>query len=252
MASCSNNIEIFVAKEASLDVSSKYTKLMQDSLGEGSLYERVKDTYFELFKDLNVSEQEKLELVASNIANLATNITAQAMNSALMWAKEERDGAYQLAQIKAQTELALAQKELTAEQICKTVAEGELVAAQKEEVLASTIRTDNLTNSQIKSTEATVYSTLAEAYRKSGVVLTSTDTDGVLKGTSGDLSGYTYKQDKFIDRQVISFEDSKRNHAVNSSAAVIGQLLSAEVPIEETDTAFILWKNAMEYLTQDN
>jgi len=252
MASCSNSIEAFTGQNAELNVSDKYIQLMEDSLGEGSLYERVKDTYFELFKDLNISEEEKIQLVANNIANLATNITAQAMNTAIMWAKEERDGVYQLAQIKAQTELTLAQKELTSEEICKTVAEGELVAAQKAEVLAATIRTDELNAAQIKSTEATIYSTLAESYRKSGKVVISTDTDNVLKGTSGDLAGYTYKQDKFIDRQIISFEDSKRNHAANSSAQLIGQLLSAEIPIEETDTAFLLWKSSMEYLNQDS
>lgn len=252
MASCSNDIDNFLAQDGTLNVSDKYKQLMNDSLGDGSLYERTKDTFFELFKDLNISEAEKLQLVANNISNLTVNISNQAMTTALAWEKEERDGAYQLAQIKAQTELTNAQYELTAEQICKTINEKELLVAQKEEVLAGTIRQDNLIASQIELQKADIVSKLSDNYRKSGVVNIGLDADGQLKGLSGDENGYTYQQDEFIQRQVISFEDSKRSHAANSSAQLIGQLLSAEVPITETDTAFIQWNNAMTYLNSDS
>lgn len=248
MASCVTNIAEFLAENGTLDVSDKYKQLMADSLGDGSLYERVKDTYQELFKDLNVSESEKLNLVASNIANMANTISAQAMTTAISWAQQERDAAYNLAYVKAQTELLLAQKELTAEQVCKAQNETELTAAQLAEVLAGTIRQDSLAAAQTSKTEADKYALLADAFRKSGKVNIGADIDGVEKGLTGDVDGYTETQDKFLARQILSFEDSKRNHAANAASQLIGQMLSAEIDLDPNDTKFNTWQTAMDYL----
>lgn len=248
MASCVTNIEQFLAEDGVLSVSDKYKQLMADSMGEGSLYERAKDSFLELFEDLNVSESEKLTLISSNIANMANTISAQAMTSALSWAKEERDAAYNLAYVKAQTELLLAQKELTAEQVCKAQNETQLTAAQLAEVLAGTIRQDSLAAAQTSKTEADKYALLADAFRKSGKVSIGNDTDGVEKGIAGDVDGYTETQDKFLARQILSFEDSKRNHAANAASQLIGQMLSAEIDLDPTDTKFNTWQTAMDYL----
>lgn len=253
MASCTTNIDQFLAENGDLAVSDKYKQLMADSIGEGSLYERVKDTYLELFEQLNISESERLQLVASNIANIANTISAQAMNTAISWAKEERDAAYQLAQLKAQTELVLAQKELTAEEVCKAQNETQLVAAQLAEVLASTTRQDALNAVQVEQIEAQKYAQLAESYRKSGKIIIGADTDGEIKGLSGDSFGHTYEQTQLLNRQIQSFTDSLRNHCVNGGASLFGQMLSAEVPInKDTDPAYLAWLSSLQYLSQQS
>lgn len=253
MATCGTPVEAFLAQDSTLNVSEKYKQLMQDSLGEGSLYERTKDSFYELFDKLNVSESEQLTLVASNITSLANTLSAQAMTTAIAWAKEERDAAFQLAHTKAQTELILAQKELTTEQVCKAQTETQLAAAQLAETLAATIRQDALNAAQVEQVEAQRYAQLAEAFRKSGKVNVGTDTDGVIKGLSGDVSGHTNKQVELLDRQIVSFEDSKRNHCANSAASLFGQMLSAEVPIDKaTDPAYQAWLSSIQYLAQNS
>ena len=267
MATCNPTIDSFAAEAATLAVSEKYKQLMQDTLSDESIYTRAKDTFAELYRDLDVSENEKIQIITNNIIQLTTSLSAQAMTSALAWAKEERDGAYTLAQTKAQTELVHAQKELTAQEICKAEKETALACANIEAIKAGTIREngrvatydadgctpltlhdEGLRYAQEKQLDAQKYQILADAFRKSGVVTVGTDADGVEKGTAGDTDGYTIAQELFVERQIKSFEDSKRNHAANASSQMLGQLLSAEVPITETDTAFVVWKTAMDYL----
>jgi len=251
MATCTTQIDNFSLIDANLDVSKKYIQLMTDTIEEGSLYERVKDTLFELFKELNVSESEKLQLVANNISQLTISLSAQAMSTAIAWSKEERDGAYDLALKKAQIQTANAQKTLTEEEICKTIAIKELTEAQKTETLASTTRQDSLANAQKEQSEAERLKSLSETFREYGIVTIGASADGEIRGISGDNAGYKYKHGLFLDRQKISFEDSKRTHAVNAASQLMGQLLSAEIPITENSEAFLLFKTAMDYLTND-
>jgi len=98
------------------------------------------------------------------------------------------------------------------------------------------------------------YRLFADSYRKSGVIKIGVDgDDNVLKGLSGlthdaggETAGYTCQQTANAERQRIAYEDSKRNHAANSSASMIGQLLSAEEP--PTNGQWAIWKEAVDYL----
>ena len=252
MSSCNTTIDDFQSQDATLKVSEKYTQLMQDSLSEDSLYIRAKDTFKVIFDDLQLTEMQKAELVSQHVASMTTQLSASAMQTALMWTKEERDGAYALAKVKAETEVALAQKELVAEQICKMQKDVELTCAQITATISGSFRDNGvpigyeadgckptglddtgLKYHQTKQVEGATYQVYADAYRKSGVVQIGTDiTDNNVKGLSGDEAGFTNQQIQNAERQRIAYEDSKINHMVNGSATLLGQQAASDAGMD--------------------
>ena len=249
MATCNPIVDSFQRVESKLGVSEKYIQLMQDTLGDESLYTRAKETFSVVFEDRDLTELQKAQLTSEFISSMALNLSNSAMQTALTWAKEERDGAYTLSKLRADTEVSLAQKEKVTKEICLVEKQTDVQCANITATLSASIRENGkvasygadgctptaLENSglkyeQTKQVEAATYQTLADAYRKSGKVQIGTDAlDNYLKGLSGDNAGYTHQQIKNAERQRQAYEDSKINHLLNSVAVVIGQLLSAEV-----------------------
>lgn len=88
MAECGTIIQDFQAVNAELDVVSKYTELMQATIGEDSLYVKAKETLHEIFQDFQLSEQERATQVTGFMLNLATNLSNSVMQTALSWSKE--------------------------------------------------------------------------------------------------------------------------------------------------------------------
>lgn len=271
MAECSPSINSFQAESSTLDVLDKYKLLMQATLGDNSIYERAKETYLALFEVLQVTEKEKAEIVAQNITTIAKDLSNSAMVQAVQWAKEERDGAYTLAKLKADTEISLANYKKIEAEICVVEQDKELKCAQTESTLATSIREngkvlsydstgckpESLENSglkyeQTKQIGASTYQIFADSFRKSGVVKIGIDPeDTKVKGMSGDDAGHTNEQTKFTNRQTKSFEDSKRNHSANSSAQMIGQLLSSEEFSTSNAEDVVRWRTAIDYLNTD-
>ena len=267
MATCTTTIDSFMAEKSELLVSEKYSKLMKDTIGEDSLYIRSKDTLLRTFNDLQITEKEKAELVLTYVTQFSTQMSSAAMQTSLSWAKEERDGAYTLAKLKAETEIALATLEKTKSEICMLDKETALKCAQITATTAGSIRdngtvasygtdgctvstlgTNGLKYEQTQQVKGATYQIMSDAFRKSGVVTMGVDaSDGYTKGMTGDDDGYTNQQSKNAERLRIAYEDSKLNHAANSSAAMIGQMLTAEIAPNEADVQ--LWRDAVSGLT---
>jgi len=251
-----------------LDVVGKFKLLTDAALGTKSFYMRAKDTLRELFSDDKNWSNDYAKMASNMVGNAEASTTASMMQLAITWAKEEKELAYSLSLTKAQIALTMTQTlqaEATTTQIGK---ETEFKAAQIKVAIAGSIRengsvattdtdgnpltlNDNgLKFSQIGTQQASMYSTLADAYRKSGVVDIGTTIDGVKKGTTGDAKGYTWAQDKFALRQIISFEDSKRHQAGNVLSSMIGQMLSSETPPAAEDVARL--RTAIDYLNTNS
>lgn len=267
---CNVAVDGFVKETADLDISEKYIRLMQDSLHEDSLYTRSKDTLKVLFDDLQLTEKEKAGLSVDYVTKITVDLSKYAMSTALTWSKEERDGEYALAKLKADTRLTNANYEVAKENICKIQKEAELTCANISKVTSDIIRengTPTMYDSdgctilsledkglkwhQTRQAEADAYSRYADAYRKSGVVEIAVDPqDGTKKGLTGNTeigpAGYTFQQQINAERLRISYEDSKLNHAANSSATMIGTMLSAEIAPNADDVQ--LWRDAVKGL----
>ncbi len=266
MSSCNPVIDPFQAVDAKLDVSSKYKQLMEDSLAEDSLYMRMKDTMYQQFKDLQLTEKEKAGMISDFMTKYTVDLAKYAMSQGMDWAKEERDGAYTLAKIKADTETAQAQVLLVAEQICKAENETALICAQTTSTTAGSIREngevatfaedgctpltlkdEGVKYEQTQQIIADTYTRFADAYRKSGVVQVGIDAqDSVKKGLSGDDAGYTNQQTKNAERMRLAYEDAKRQHVANSTASMIGQMLTAEIAPNQADVQ--RWRDAVDFL----
>ena len=256
-------------EEDMLDVIIRYQKLMTAAIGENSLYERSKDTIFELSKDLNLTEKERANIVSGQISQMTVGISGSAMQVALEWAAKDATIGYETAILKENASKAAAEAALTAKKICTEENNSTLVCANIEATIAGSIRDngrvetysvedpckptslkdEGLKFAQTEQVEASTYQILADAYRKSGVVRIGVE-DGIVKGIDGDRDGHTYAQTGVANRQIVSFEDSKRNHAVNASSQTIGQLISAEAPLD--DSIVKNYNKAMEYLLSDS
>ncbi len=277
MSTCDTSIGSYQSEDGELDVVEKYEQLMLTTLSEESLYTRAKETLFFQFAELQITEKEKAALTVDFTSKFTVELTKSAMATALAWSKEERDGAYELALIKANTSNALANYKKISEEICVLRKEDELKCVQIEATSAQSIREngrvetyklnddgsmschasslyeEGLKYYQTKQVQADSQKIFSETYRKSGVVQLGTDTDGNYKGltgnshdVAGELAGYTAQQTANAERQRIAYEDSKINHAANSSASMIGQMLSAEVPPETQDVQ--RWRDAVDRL----
>ena len=263
--SCNTTLPTQTLPAVELDVAGKFQQITELALATDSIYMRAKDTFKELFDGKKINEAEYAQYAAQFISGLASATTQSAMQLALEWAKEEYNMPYGLASVKAQTELTQANREKVKEEICLTQTQVELQQANITATLSASmrdngrvltygsngytplsLRDEGTKFSQINAVNAQKYSTLADAYRKSGVVTLATTADGEVKGTSGDSAGYTKAQESFALRQVKSFEDSKRNHSANAMSQMIGQMLSAEVAPADADIT--RWRTAIDYL----
>ena len=271
MATCNVTLPTATLETSSLDVIDKYKLLTAASLDTDSVYMRAKDTFKELLDSAQMDGVEYAQYASQFISQLATATTQSAMNIALQWSQAEKESAYTLAQTKANIELAQANRELIKMNICATEKEIDSKCAQITATLAQSIRENGtvatyaadgctpltLNNNgvkyaQTKAQEANMYATLSDSFRKSGVVTIGTDADGVWKGTAGSTTykGYTDAQEKFARRQIVSFEDSKRNHALNALSSLIGGIMAHDLdPLPEHGTQ---WNTAMNYLNRNS
>ncbi|RLG28810.1 hypothetical protein DRO03_08900 [Methanosarcinales archaeon] len=257
-----------------MEVIEKYEALMVSTLGDESLYTRAKETLFHQFEQLQLTEKEKAGLTAEFVTKFSLGMSQASMQTALSWSKEERDGPYQLALVKANTENALAGYEKIKEEICLLQKEDELKCVTIEATMAASLREngrvktydadepckpiamedEGLKYFQTKQVQADSQRIFSDTYRKSGVVQLGIDPDdAVFKGLTGnthnedgELAGYTAQQTANAERTRIAFEDSKVNHAANSSASMIGQMLSAEVAPADADVQ--RWRDAVDRL----
>jgi len=267
MSTCNTVLPNAITKDGTVDVVSKINILAKEVLGTDSVYMRAKDTFKELFIDKQMNDTDYATMVSQFVGQLATTTTQQVVQGAIQWAIKEKELMYSLPQTEAQTELLQAQRAQVGYEICKIDKEIDLQCANTTAVLSASIRdngrvdTRDPNNACIPLTlvdegvkydqkavyQAQTYAALADAYRKSGVVQIGVDTDNVSKGVAGTATGYTDAQDKYARRQILSFEDSKRTHAVNALSQTIGQLLATDI-VPDQSTIINKFNNAIDYL----
>ena len=265
---CGTDVSLPTGLSGKMDVIERYSDLMKATIAEDSLYMRTKETFYELFKDLDLDSEEKAKMVAESMAQMATSMSGAAMQTALAWAKEERDGEYNLAILHGQAHKSQAEVLLAKAQICKMEKETENLCAQREVLLAGSIREngsvykydtedpckplslkdEGLKFHQTEMVKGQRYSILSDSYLKNGKV--TIDSSGIPVSTDG--KGKMSEDIKFSERQRISFEDSKRNHAANAASQMISGLLAAEVFTDKHQELVDKWIDAMDYLNSNS
>ena len=265
---CGDEISLPTGITGTFDVVDKYKKLMVATLDDDSLYMQTKKTFYEIFKDLELDSDKKAELVSAGMSQLASQMSASSMQTAIQWAKEERDGLYTLSILHGQALKAQADVLLAKASICKMEADTDNLCAQREVALAGSLRENGRVSSydpedscrpialqneglkyyQTEMVKGQRYSILSDAYMKNGKV--EINNNGI--PYSADGTGKMAEDIKFSIRQRISFEDSKRNHAANAASQMISGLIASETVIADYQDLVDKWSDAMDYLNTDS
>lgn len=104
---------ITVAVKTELDVLSKYTKLINEAMSGDSPYIRAKETLEEMFKDNDVPQDSKGEILAGLISSMNTSIMTTSMNTALAWASKEKELEFKKLELEKQLQILKNQIEQT-------------------------------------------------------------------------------------------------------------------------------------------
>lgn len=272
---------------ANLAVTDTFTELMKVAVGKDSIYIRAKETLTEfLTADAStpspMTQSERAQLLANTLAQMSSSITNQAMTQATQIAKENRDAPYELAKTIAdvkykqeQTDKIVNDNALVIEQIEEMKAEtiikrigawktqadiytqnGVNVTAQdiNSPILTTVVPTNKLALDivQAEQLKASKFSALASTFRRDGAYTWSTDINGdVTVGsdtTPATWTPLTKAQTNVAIRQERGFDDNMRQHAANSSANMIGLLLSTENFGAITTADVAAWRSAVAYL----
>ena len=262
-----------------INVKDIYKELMEASTGQGSAYIRAKETLEVLTNDSNMTEREKADMISQTLIGITNSITTGALDAAIKIATENRDAPYALAKLSADTALVEAQRAkmnkdelLTVEQISKlkadrnkTVIDGWYTQAKMitdtgvlpNVSTGTTILADQTPDvnskavQEIKMAQAKVHDTWAGTFRSNGNVSYALDADGRPTGLATlDSEGIVSAQTAVAKRQYQAFDDNKRQHAVNSSASMLGVLIGSSAFTNASDYSEYLgyWSDSMNYL----
>jgi len=269
-------------KEASvnpLEVIKHYNTLMQESAGADSLYIRTKETLDAFLAKSTIPMNERANILSQALVQMTTSITAQAMTTAVAIAREDRVGVYELTKLREDTLLVQAQRDklnrdeqddhdLKAAQIQDMVIKGWKIQSDMRSENGTTVvgltttanailpanafQSQGIKYEQEQQIKASVYATFAKSYRESGVISWTLDgvTGKVTAMTDLDNTnpGLTKAQENVAIRQEKAFDDNMVQHSANSSANMIGLLLSAEQAGVLTAADADRWRTALTYL----
>ncbi len=107
---------------------------------------------------------------------------------------------------------------------------------------------------ELLSSSVRNYGVLGYTYSSTGVLTSARELQGNSPGVtnSADWNGLVKQQHAVAVRQEIGFDDNMRQHAANSSANMIGLLLSSDTFSDASDYGkyLALWTRAMGHLTE--
>lgn len=258
-----------------LQVVPYFTDLMKAATSKDSIYLKTKETLEALFDKGSFTQKEKAEMIANTLGNMTSSITGAAMGTALEMAKEKRDAPYNMARLVADTKL-------VQEQADKLAEDKDLIEAQKDKMtvdswrvqadiyakqgvdvtdenidapLLSSVTPTNVLATDVVSAEsgkASKFAMLNGSFRKDGVHTWSTDASkDIILGadaTPGTWETLTGAQTAVALRQEQAFDDNKIQHAANSSANMIGLLLSSENYTVLDPSDVTRWRTAVDFL----
>ena len=266
-----------------LDVLVPYRELMIASMDKDSVYIHAKETMEAFFNNSTMTDVDKANILSGMLTQMVAGVTSNAMDSAIQIAKENRDGVYQLTAMREDTLFKQEQRDKLAQDTANAVVQGQLIKAQKDETvikgwaeqanmekdlgvvlanlpattdtvkLPATAVSDQGTKwEQMQQLKMSVYATLAKSYRENGTITWTVDSATNKINTITDLApatpGLTKRQEEVAIRQEKAFDDNKVQHAANSSANMIGLLLSASDPGALTASDVTKWRTSIDYL----
>jgi hypothetical protein len=273
------NSQTVVTGDIDNNVVDIYKKLMAASVGVDSVYIRAKETVTELMSATDMTKSERAVAITNMLAQITNSLSSQALTGAIALAKDNKESPYVLAKMSMDTLLTSRQADkvlkdidMVTAQIAKTEADADALIINGWNVQAGMIANtgmvpnantgitiladqtmDPLSASYqtIKATEAKVYEGWSNAIRASGTISYTIASGLPTFVVAGQDDGLIAAQTEVARRQYDAFDDNMRQHAVNSSAAMLGVMIGSEAfedPLDY-DKYILKWEAGMNYLT---
>lgn len=266
-----------------LQVASNFTKLMVTATDKDSMYIKAKESLQDYLDDSDLNTREKAQMLSDLITKLTLAMTTAAMDSAIKISVENRDASYKLNKIHEEILLSMQQRDKIATEMLEIESDiaGKSIRNWKDQAemywttgvdtagwnpLTAIVLPDNLeletitTGSGYYSTETAKYKNyeiLSGAVRNYGTMTFDWNANGtgVASATeSGTASwnGLVKQQYNVAVRQEQGFDDNMRQHAANSSANMVGLLVSSDAFSDGSlySTYLNHWTSSMNYLNE--
>lgn len=240
------------------DVIAKYVALINESLGTDSVYIRTKETLDSLLASGSLSGTDKAKIIAEVLNGMNSNLVNGAMNTALQWAKSEKDNEYAAAELAYKLDI-LAQeviinqnkaKELAAQIMIETAQSlrvngaatvspttGYTTALSNEgktykdmqlidQQIINAQAELNVITAKVRESQASVYKIVADTHANFGdasYTLTDASCTATMNIGSGTLA---YEQQQIAIQQAKGYAYNAWSNAVNAAATTVGMLIS--------------------------
>lgn len=244
-----------------LDVLNKYTSLVSESLGSGSVYIRAKETIEELAANGDLKDADKAKVMSEVLTSLSTSLTNACMSTALQWAANEKDIALKKLELAKQLDILDEDILLRAAQVEKmkddtiatqaqtirmygtpVVVDGEVTGLSDEgkvfneiqmleQQTANAVKEGVLLDSKKKESQAAIHKVVADTYRNYGsytYVLADGGLSGVSK-TSGTYETLSDIQEAIAKQQANGYAYNAWANAATSTSSMLGTALAAEI-----------------------
>jgi len=80
-----------IVMDTTLDVVNKYNELVQEALGDESIYARMKENLVDLLADGNLKDTDRAKIIGEAMSNMAVGLSGQLMDAALKLTAQEKD-----------------------------------------------------------------------------------------------------------------------------------------------------------------
>lgn len=252
-----------ISLTSELDVISKYEELIANSLDGESVYIRTKETVEELFKQGNLKDTDKAQIISTVLSNLNNALVSTSMSTALQWASAEKDITLRKLELEKQLDILANEASLKDAQIKKmvndtvatqaqtirmygtpTVVDGNVAALTDsgkvykeiqmlEQQVLNAVKEGVLLDAKKTESQAAVHKVVADTYRNYGsytFALADEGLTGVIK-TSSTYETLSDIQAKIAKEQAKGYSYNAWANALTGSASLIGTALAGEYDI---------------------
>ena len=215
-----------IVVDTKLDVISKYNDLVQEALGDESLYSRMKENLVDLLNDGSIKGTDKAKTIADAVSHMAVGLSGQVMDTAIKWAAQEKD--FILKKTELEYRLSILDKEsLKVDQDVANAKEAKKLAQAKRIREYGIAILDGDGNVTGLSDGGLVYEQqkLIEKQIEQGTVAISKVQDDMLTSAKTRLS--IEKQTELYQRQKEGFDDNKYQKLFETQINAWGVMFSS-------------------------
>lgn len=275
-----------VTETSKLDVIAKYKELIKVSTDADSLYIKAKETLEQMYKDNDVPQDSKGEVLGQLISSLHTSVMSTSMNTALAWAAKEKDIALRKLELEKQLDVLtnnIAQSEAEAERVrvANLIQQAEslrqhgtmIVANEKvvglsaegiqyqnieltKEKIESEKKAQNLSDAKLKESYAGINKLVADTYVNygmfTGYTIAENGITGVTNVTPTGWKTLSNAQLTIAQQQAKGYAWNVWSNVATGLGSTIGVALTSETDIFTGDNSGILtqWKDVITKMNQ--